>query len=857
MLRFQTLGSLDLRAGDGAELTAVLAQPKRLALLAYLAVTRPSEYRRRDTLLACFWPESDEAHARASLSSSLRFLRQHLGSDVIVGRGAEEIRLDSGRFWTDAVAFQQTLDAGSLEDALGLYRGDLLEGFHISDAPTFEDWLERERVHLRGYAVRAATELANRASSTGEHGAAVVWARRAASLAPGDEGAVRVLIERLAASGDHSTAMHVYEEFKRRLAMEFEVVPSRDTQAVATAVRSVPTSLPGTPFTNSASVPATLGVHDSLSASSDPTSRVWRPHRRSRWGMGARFATTLLVLTVAGLAIVRAIRKSGSIPRMVHRQLTFVGNAFGTAVSPDGRTLAYAVRAGDSVQVLAQDVAGGAADTLATFPWIMTLEWSPSSDRLLVGLSGRAVVLPRHGRSARSIGTSGGFSYGVHAHWLPDGSRVSLHEDGSKQVLVFDLETETSTSIQVAGDYTWLRPLSWSPSGTSFAVPTWSDNPLRWTLRTVTLSGHTEVVAEDSVQLSSPRWTPNGDAVYYLRNTDAIRRVRISTRTGKPRGTPEDVRENLEILPRPRSGASNFSLTRDGRQMVYARGTRFSNLWILKATDASPRGPTRPLTNGTTLRWNPVVSPDGRWIAFAQQVPGGNEVFRMPIEGGTIAQITIGARVWPNSGIAWSPDGRHIAFESVRAGRTQIWLAAVEDGRLRPLANTNASSATPRLAWAPGAQIAYPRFDHENINLVDPESGRERPLVRDTAPPGLFSPQYSPNGRKLAVWWSRRLKDPGVWVFDLQDSSRVHLQSGMGLEPRGWSPDGRYIYAGGRTLFRIDTHREKPMEPILTVPFRETECTSAGPQHPDAFVCVAFDFVSDIWMLDNFNADSR
>jgi DNA-binding SARP family transcriptional activator len=54
MIRLRTLGALDLRDADGQELRGVLAQPKRAALLAYLALATPRGYHRRDTLLALF-----------------------------------------------------------------------------------------------------------------------------------------------------------------------------------------------------------------------------------------------------------------------------------------------------------------------------------------------------------------------------------------------------------------------------------------------------------------------------------------------------------------------------------------------------------------------------------------------------------------------------------------------------------------------------------------------------------------------------------------------------------------------------------------------------------------------------------
>ena len=65
MLELRTLGVADLRTRNGVELTAVEQQPKRFALLAYLAIAAPARFVRRDTLLGLFWPELDAEHARA------------------------------------------------------------------------------------------------------------------------------------------------------------------------------------------------------------------------------------------------------------------------------------------------------------------------------------------------------------------------------------------------------------------------------------------------------------------------------------------------------------------------------------------------------------------------------------------------------------------------------------------------------------------------------------------------------------------------------------------------------------------------------------------------------------------------
>ena len=63
------------------------AQPKRFALLAYLAIGAGTGYHRRDSLAAMFWPDMDQFAARRALRNTLYHLREALGDGVIVTRG--------------------------------------------------------------------------------------------------------------------------------------------------------------------------------------------------------------------------------------------------------------------------------------------------------------------------------------------------------------------------------------------------------------------------------------------------------------------------------------------------------------------------------------------------------------------------------------------------------------------------------------------------------------------------------------------------------------------------------------------------------------------------------------------------
>jgi serine/threonine-protein kinase len=232
------LGALALTGDDGRDVDEVLAQPKRLAVLAYLAVARPYGFHRRDTLLGLFWPEIDGTRARRALNRTVYFLRCALGDAAILSRGPEELGIAPDRVRCDVREFEEAVAAERLEAALQLYRGDLLVGFYVGGAPEFERWLDDERQALRARAAAAARTLASRHETGGSYTPAIGWARRAADYAPDDERALRRLMALLEKAGDRAGALRAYESFAARLASELGAAPSAETRALADRLRA-------------------------------------------------------------------------------------------------------------------------------------------------------------------------------------------------------------------------------------------------------------------------------------------------------------------------------------------------------------------------------------------------------------------------------------------------------------------------------------------------------------------------------------------------------------------------------------------------------------------------------------------
>jgi hypothetical protein len=142
------LGTPDLRSPDGRRVASVLAQPKRLALLTYLALA-PAPVS-RTTVVATFWPDGDEARGRNALSQALFHLRRALGDNVVESLEGDRLWVPPERLWCDA---REVLEGRATVADLA---ADLLEGWSADDAPPVQAWLEAQREGLRKRVVERA-----------------------------------------------------------------------------------------------------------------------------------------------------------------------------------------------------------------------------------------------------------------------------------------------------------------------------------------------------------------------------------------------------------------------------------------------------------------------------------------------------------------------------------------------------------------------------------------------------------------------------------------------------------------------------------------------------------------------------
>ena len=261
-LKLAFLGSPEVRHN---EQILTFRTRKALALLIYLVVNRGLHS--REKLTALFWPESEEEQSRATLRSTLVYLRKTLGEmsnpalphlliehDAIGFNFASDFELDLdtlqaawelARASPDAPRREEVHEEkghgnvlAGLQQAVNLYRGDFLEGFYLHETPDFEEWISTERAYWH----RRMDAICNRLSQVqferGETSLAIETTTRWIAHDPFNELAYRRLIQVHLAAGDRTAARRAYATCQAILAKEFNASPSPETEALAERIRA-------------------------------------------------------------------------------------------------------------------------------------------------------------------------------------------------------------------------------------------------------------------------------------------------------------------------------------------------------------------------------------------------------------------------------------------------------------------------------------------------------------------------------------------------------------------------------------------------------------------------------------------
>jgi eukaryotic-like serine/threonine-protein kinase len=506
--------------------------------------------------------------------------------------------------------------------------------------------------------------------------------------------------------------------------------------------------------------------------------RPAKPSRRRDAVLGAAVAT--LAATLAATAWM--LLGPASVPDRAGYHFTIplpTRGAGAPAISPDGRTLAYA--AGNHVWVRAlheRDARRLDGTEGAREPF-----WSPDS-RFIAFFAGGGLkrITPAGGPPETLAAIPNGWPVGS---WSANGTiliEVTEHPEEGWYLLapgasslrkIRSFAADRATSPDKA--FPWFLP-----DGEHFLFTHPVDGVAMLQVGSIGSDETRPLVAADSrAQFASPGF------VLYVRNGALLAQpfdARARALTGPAVTLIDDI---AHFSP---TGGASFSVSQTGT-LAFSRRVAASQMrWV----DRTGRPVGSPLEDNFYA--SPALAPDGSRLAVEITDPRRStpDLWIIDLDRNVPTRLTSSARseIWPE----WSPDGTKLVFSTDWEGPPNLYLgdpAGGEPGVLVPMDRTQQKAG----GWTPdGAHVVYEKRNEQfglDLWLVDVTSGERRPILATEF--NERSPAVSPSGRWLAYVSDRSGRDE-VYLRGFPDGSwEERLTVDGGHAPR-WRADGEELF---------------------------------------------------------------
>jgi eukaryotic-like serine/threonine-protein kinase len=227
------------------------------------------------------------------------------------------------------------------------------------------------------------------------------------------------------------------------------------------------------------------------------------------------------------------------------------------------------------------------------------------------------------------------------------------------------------------------------------------------------------------------------------------------------------------------------------------RNTLPSALWIVNVET----GEKRFLCENDAMQ--PSWSPKGDRIAFWFMPPsaGRSDIATISRNGGEIEVVTKDAST--NWNPVWSPDGKFLYFASDRSGNMSFWRVAIEEetGKVQSDAEavSTPSNFNRHLSFSSnGRRLIYVQTDQRaNIQAIKFDPNTEKtvgePFWITRGDRYIVRPELSPDGTRFVMRVSRRTQDD-ILVVSRDGTQWRDLTNDKSFDryPR-WSPDGKRV----------------------------------------------------------------
>jgi serine/threonine-protein kinase len=492
----------------------------------------------------------------------------------------------------------------------------------------------------------------------------------------------------------------------------------------------------------------------------------------------ATYIAAALLAVASSAAAWYFVHARSTSPSLVIGRITHVtsepGLELDPALSPDGRTIAYAAGPPGRMRIYVRQIAGGRRVPLtddsfgdaASQRWP---QWSSDAARIVFQggrqqLSARTTSgapmlyhAPALGGTPRRVLGSVADGLALSPSWSPDGTRIVF--GGTDGLFVVPADGDGIPRLLVPGAE--LHSPRWSANGSRIAyvkggfVFTFGEESLGNVSTSTILvaapeTGRVNQITNGEGLDTNPVWMPDGRTLLFVSTRGGgrdIYSIRL-TAQGQAEHEPERLTSGLD--------AHTISLTNDGRLLAYSSYTPSANVWSIRIpiNGVASVADAEQVTFGNEKIEKLTVSPDGQWLAYDSDRNGQTDIWKVRIPGGAPEQVTRG----PNHKFVndWSPDGREIVFHTIRDGQRDVFVVSADGIRTEPVATSPVEEQ--HAAWGPdGNTIIFDvtpslgAANHWQAHIVTRARrgaawGAPRQLTRN----GSSDPKWSPDGRLIA-----------------------------------------------------------------------------------------------------------
>jgi Tol biopolymer transport system component len=191
-----------------------------------------------------------------------------------------------------------------------------------------------------------------------------------------------------------------------------------------------------------------------------------------------------------------------------------------------------------------------------------------------------------------------------------------------------------------------------------------------------------------------PAWTPDSKSVLYAGGTNRLSLIEKPADGSAPPTTIVHTDEYIGAI-----------VASPGRQwLVYQSGAGRANahLYVRHAGDTV----SAPLFPGKSVNWSPSLSPDGKWLAYASNENGTNQVFVVPFPNVTSAKWQVSPQ--GGSDPLWSTRGDEVIY---RDGDKFLVSVAVST---RP----TFSPGTPKRLFSAASYLPHAAIEHDDLRFL-------------------------------------------------------------------------------------------------------------------------------------------